>query len=228
MRRRAGNIPLNVRPGEIRVRHKGIELWGYPGSGKTTISNILKSKAVVDVIDLWDPEQNILAHPIRAYHTMREIQSLREPSARHAVQERNLERLALRQCVSFSGRTRATLIEEGITHEIWRLLFSDPSMVDLLWWRRFLSYAGPIVVVLETSPETACRRIQTKSNPGPLNRELMRHSVESPRWKQAVRAYDEVLHGLTLSSSVEVVRMSVEHTADEACSTLLNFIAERG
>jgi hypothetical protein len=161
-------------------------------------------------------------------HPGRVAAILAERAVKHgfgmALRHRNpaygrLSSLSIRQRIGLSSASRG-IIEEGLTHEIWRLLFNQPEIIRTGAWRQFIRFTGPNIIVLDVTPEESLLRIPTKQAPGPINRRLARSKIGASAWLHAVDAYDAVLSSLADEPTlcVTVIKagaLSPEEVSDE-------------
>lgn len=132
-------------------------------------------------------------------------------------------RWALAQTLASAGE--AFVFHEGVTHEIWRSLYLSPEHRKADWWRPYLCYAGPRVVIVDVDLKVAKHRIQKKQRLGPINRELRDAPIDGPLWENASAAYEMVIEALMSTPGVETIRLPLsEATIAEACSEVLKAI----
>jgi broad-specificity NMP kinase len=203
----------------------GFELWGYPGAGKSTQARLLASRTDLNSVEIPSMARCLLTHSKLASATLAHpavLQGFRMSFTHANTAFSRLSSLAVRQRATLSNAP-GTIIEEGLTHEIWRLLFNCPEHLRSSFWRHFVPFAGPNIIVLDVEPAESLSRILTKRAPGPVNRELARADVRGAIWARAVDAYDAVLAAIvdegTISVSViSVGNLSAGEVSDEIAS----------
>lgn len=207
----------------MRIRGGDVELWGLPGAGKSTVSRVLKKKYNIDVPSFGYFESRKLLY----------LSSLRcvlsDPrmaatllASRGRVDFRRRKTLlawAAGQRVAFGHRGVGPVVfEEGVAHEVWRALLADGSLIQEEWWKRFLRYAGPTVVVLDVDPDVAYRRLCNKTRLGPVNQKLKAAPFDGKLWNDAISCYHVVKESLDQISEVRKVEIeTAEMSLDEVC-----------
>lgn len=183
-----------------------IEFWGYPGSGKTTLSRMLSASGVCVADTRW---RGVAASPFITGRLLACEPLLRSALGRSDGAAQSLASVALRQSVAFAAaRQTPAIVQEGVVHEIWRILYRHPEEAQRSWWNAYLKYAGPTVLVLDISPEHALNRIRTKTNQGPVNRELAT-SADGDAWSRATAAYAALLAAITEREELRILKVPV-------------------
>jgi hypothetical protein len=219
-----------VRGISMGVSAKHFELWGYPGAGKSTISNVLQTKCRV----LPPPQPSGLNHGVAGSLTamvfagigaftdnFREIESRQKKKAFVAAAAKLQVRLA-------TEHDPPVLFEEGITHHVWRALYTEPSFVKEDWWRAHIRQNTAQVIVLNVSRHVAQSRIRSKAEPGPVNLELRDAPLNDDRLQRAHAAFEAIDNELT-ASSPPVARLHVDHDGVvEASAKVYTIVANHG
>lgn len=202
-----------------------IELFGLPGSGKSTLFRSWRDETGLTVVDgfkqikqlsLWQctkrAPKRVLPMLLRA--TLCGLELLKQPARKVVV-------AAARQMVVLSANTdRLVVFEEGATHEAWRQLVNGHQLSD-----RLLHAILPVAdttVILDVPASEAKGRLATKRYPGPISRALISNSIDSPLWERATSALD-ILARVLRASGGRVVLM--ENDAIETTKTSLEELA---
>lgn len=186
-----------------------IEFWGYPGSGKTTLSNMLAASGV-HVADIR--RRSIAAKPFIVGQMLATEPLLWRGVRRQDEPANSLARAALFQSVAFAAiKGRPAIVQEGVINEIWRIIYRNPEEARQAWWSKYLQYAGPNVLILDISPEHSLNRIHTKANQGPVNRELATQP-NGDEWSRAKAAYATMLDVMAGRDDLRVLKVPVLDT----------------
>jgi hypothetical protein len=203
------------------------ELWGYPGAGKSTIARSLRDEWGMCVPRVRSCRMSFVSHSIKSGFLLASptiFTGLLLYLSDRKRERISLAKLAIRQAATFADYRDPVLIEEGVAHELWRVLYSDPTLIKKTWWRQFARYAGPTIIVLEVTPERARNGIREKVHPGPINRELTDASLDSERWRNAKAAFTAVLEALEFYHKGSVVRLNITNASiREACAKIMEY-----
>lgn len=184
-------------------RFRSVELFGLPGSGKTTLFESMRRQPAGGVADGF-----------AAIEKLSVLECLRRrPVATIALLFRllpvapELAELGARQVVVNSLRQRCvvlhpssvTVFQEGITHEVWRQTMNGTELSD-----RLVSKVLPVTeatVLLDAPLSTISSRLGTKRSPGPISRSLRDQEIDGSRWRQAQAAYERLTRLLERSGT---------------------------
>lgn len=207
------------------MKSLSVELWGYPGSGKTTVSRWLQNEMGVPVIRVGSIAQSIARNRWRAavLATDRRLLSSMFPGP-DAAARRRLASLWLRQACTVAGRSAPPLLEEGLVHGLWRSLYSDPSAAGKTWWRNFLGSLVGKVIVLDVAPAAALARIKQKEVVRGVNLELVSAPLSGAEWERARYAYATLLGLLKDARGVE---LSVIDVGNRSVAAIAAEVAHR-
>jgi len=198
----------------------GFELWGYPGAGKSTQARLFAERRDIRLTKLPSFAHCMFAHPIRVASALIEpavVEGFAKSLGKADVAEARLASFAVRQSATLCG-TRRTIIEEGLTHEIWRILFGNPGVAVSQSWQKFIPFAGPNIIVLEVEPAESLARILSKHNRGRINRELARSQIGDAVWERAIAAYDTVRMLIMQSPLLSVQSIRVDSLSPDEVS----------
>ncbi|MBY0532169.1 MAG: AAA family ATPase [Xanthobacteraceae bacterium] len=157
-----------------------VELWGYPGAGKTTVARAVSRAGLCHTHEMRADTANL------SYHCKKERARAALAKVK-AEQKSALEKFATQ---------RSILFDEGVLNEIWRQLYRNPEFIAQDWWREHVADAAPRIILLDVAPHCARDRIRTKTQPGPINCELREAALEGAQWKRAIAAYEAIVHEL--------------------------------
>jgi hypothetical protein len=196
----------------------GFEIWGYPGAGKSTQAHLLSERTYITMQEVPSLARCFVIHPKRVLAAWSRIPK----SAAHL----DLRTLAIRQSATLFEAPK-TIVGEGLAHEIWRLLFRRPELLQSDSWRQFIPYAGPNIIILDLAPREALSRILSKPGPGPINRQLAGCALGDPVWRRAIGAYEAVQSSILNTASLSVRRIKVGNlSADEVSSEIAQIMSE--
>ena len=203
------------------------ELWGYPGAGKSTIAQALKRKFGVCIPALHEPSTRFDDRLKRRMFHLRSKAlwaAYLPPDSPLKKSKRSLAMMAYRQAVTLARCKMPCVLEEGIVHEIWRILYRHPDQIEKSWWKRAIAGAAPTVIVLDLSPELAMQRVRSKSKPGRINVEL-RDDASGEKWTKAVQAYNALSRALLEQESVRVFTIdSSKSDVDNICREIVSML----
>jgi hypothetical protein len=215
-----------------RMGAKYFELWGYPGAGKTAISNVLRTHCRV----IEPPQPDDLDHRA-AGHLITRLTAFARSGVftdyLRGIESRRQKRAAVGAVAKRQARVAAEydpplLFEEGITHHIWRALYAEPRFIGEHWWKAHIRHNAAQVIVLDVSRHLARSRIQTKAQPGPINSELRNAPLNGERWERARTAFEAI--DIELKASLRsVARLDVDHVSvAEASAKVHSIISNLG
>ncbi len=169
-----------------------VEFVGFPGSGKTSIvRRIVRNSGVIDRVVVPDADSWELArYPIVAARQLPLWRSLRKEWPDGAALRRLLARRAAQEAVRAQPGSMV-ILEEGITHHVWRDLMLAPGLRDSPW-APLLGVSHPLVA-LYAGDRTLHQRIAGKTKPGVVNAHLASVSIDGPEWQEARTFYDRVI-----------------------------------
>jgi hypothetical protein len=187
------------------------EFAGLPGSGKsTTVRNLtaeLPSARNVGLLKLGRRE--IIHHPVAvARHLVRWRSLARDWSDKRALFR--ILRRRISQDLLEGAPSSFLLLEEGITHYIWRQLFLFPHL-GAEPWDPFLEVDYPLVV-LDADPPLIRSRTLTKGNRGRINDRLAALATDTAEWTRAESLYEQTIAHASRYRRV----LRVDATADPA------------
>lgn len=187
-----------------------IELCGYPGAGKTTVAQVLHRERGIGLPKLVSTRSAVFSAPHVAACTLAKpdiLGSAVSCGAAGSRGRRRLARVAIRQATTLAGQQEGALLDEGVVHEVWRLLYEFPQWIDRGWWADTLALACPVVIGLDVSLQQAREGIRRKQNPGRINAQLASASPHSGPWQRAQAAMDAVYSTLEGRDEVELIRL---------------------
>jgi hypothetical protein len=210
------------------------ELWGYPGAGKTTVARHLSEQRGLIFApearpaDDWFADQPIRSALILARNG---VSPLRRAATNNPPSHRTLvARAAARQACMAAWHSVPFLMDEGLTHEIWQALYREPALIAQSWWRGCLRRNAAQIIVLDVSNACAQTRIRTKTELGPINRELRDAPIDDERWERATIAYEAISNELKIAarrvSWLRTERANI-HEASEAVAGAITDAATR-
>ncbi|MGH7397925.1 MAG: class I SAM-dependent methyltransferase, partial [Candidatus Rokuibacteriota bacterium] len=199
-----------------------VEFVGFPGSGKTSIvRRIVRSSAAIDSVVVAEADSWELArYPVVAARQLPLWWSLRKEWPDGAALWRLLSRRAAQEAVRAPSGSMV-ILEEGITHHVWRDLMLAPGLRDSPW-APLLSVGHPLVV-LDAGDRTLHQRIAGKTETGVVNAGLASLSIDGPEWQQARTFYDRVI--TQASQYRRVLRVCTDGDQEEAIARVRFAIA---
>jgi hypothetical protein len=203
----------------------GFELWGYPGAGKSTQARLLQHRRDVDLVPLPSLARSLALRPRTGLQSVwrEDLWAAFVPRFAGRNPETLIARTAVRQRVALTGAA-SSLVEEGVLHEIWRALLNHTDYQRTGAWQGFLRLGGPNVIVLDVTPVEALRRIRTKHEMGPVNRQLA--SANDHMWRRAVDAYQSLLDAIRGNQALAVSVINVDDLAPEMVSERIAAIVQ--
>lgn len=169
-----------------------VEFAGLPGSGKsTTVRHLTADPSTARSVGLRKlGTRGVVQHPLAVTRAV-----LRWRSAAAQWSDKQALVSVLRRRISQDLLTERAqtpwLLEEGITHYIWRKLFLFPAL-SAEPWEPFLDVAYPLVA-LDADTALLHSRILTKGSRGQINERLVGLGVENADWDRAQDIYEQVL-----------------------------------
>lgn len=195
-----------------------IELWGWPGAGKTTVREALELRGRVQAPTLKSYLRNpIDPFPWYSSTSIRKAVLLRESLGdAHSKSRDAAVAAALRQLDAEKSFGRPLVLEEGVVHEVWRQMLADPDLIGQRWWRRAIDLVPHRVFILDVQPAEARARIATKQNVGPINKAMRDSELTDDIWRRGILAYEAIKRFLTTKTRRSVTGIdSWSATTDE-------------
>jgi hypothetical protein len=194
-----------------------LEFAGLPGCGKSSVVRELVAAVpgAQAAARLKFGPRDAVEHPIAVARALAPWRPARS-SWSDARAFRDVVRRRVSQDISASvvaRRARYLLLEEGITHYVWRRRFLD-ARFDQEPWEPFLRVPYPLLV-LDVDVERLRSRIMTKQARGRINTELEALAPDTLRWRAAVELYERTLEAA--ASVREVLR--IDASDDLAATT---------
>lgn len=178
------------------MESKTVELFGLPGSGKTTIAISVLGRSNIAVIDahsriLKEGFKRLLVRSpqlVLDVHPSLVAKALFDREIRRFVLGRMRQKLVTRE----AENNCVLLYQEGLISTVWRSLTqgSNISDTDL----RHLLPCTDQVVFLDVEPSLARERIQGKRELGPINQLLADAPLDSMVWQRAVASRDLIVN----------------------------------
>lgn len=188
-----------------------VELAGLPGSGKSTIARLLSEQEVGITSHLLAPHwMGVMHHPIPTLREALRWEGLRLASGWPAWPRLWLRALGQRTLRHRPGVTQ--ILEEGITHHLWRSCFLHPTLVKGPW-PALLDQPHPLLV-LEVAPAARLKRLGLKRAKGKVNRTLAESGADGEPWRRGDELFEQIL--ATAAMTRKVVRVSTGGHVREA------------
>jgi len=201
-----------------------VEWFGYPGAGKSTIVRSMHDRWNLETPKLCPTRALFWSHPLQTAKLFAHpviASSLFHYGSPGSRQRRKLARAAVRQSISMAVLQAPAVLDEGVVHQIWKTLYSQPEWIDRAWWKPFFAFACPTVLLARTSPAQALEGMRQKRRPGALNRELLEASLSEPRWQAAEAAMEAVVAALEERGKDALISVDAEAwDVEQACEEL--------
>jgi hypothetical protein len=203
-----------------------LELFGLPGSGKTSLVQALlagdlagDSELAAPLVDGWaaTPKSNLFrllrAAPRDAATTVAHG-LFADPLQACTGAGLRITSSCIRQRIAVRHASTTCLFHEGAANAAWRAQFRRGAPLSARYLASVLP-ASDAVVALRVDAVTARARIRTKRRRGPLNDLLAEAPVEGDTWDLAMACYQSVYDALGRSGRLYVIedQPSVEDAA---------------
>lgn len=206
----------------IGTRRATVEFTGLPGSGKSTIVHRLAADMGVRSRVVAPSWSSCLAH-----HPLRTIREL----GRWGGMGRGsgwpvwagLWARSMAQDALAGQREPVELLEEGVTHRLWRAIFLHPALEAAPWQALPIVPRHPLIV-LDLDRATRFHRIKSKTGMGRVNRQLADAGPESALWDRAERLFERIVR--EAAAHRKVVRVSTEGSEEQAVLRVRRVLAE--
>lgn len=193
------------------------ELVGMPGSGKSTLTPLIRSALLESGfkvngparLDKGEAETRIKREDRRLWADSRvyldAVVRVRHEAGHGSPEKLNEVVSELWFSKVYAGRAAQrsrdpVFFEEAMLHELWRMTHllrgtdEGRRIVRHLWSR---VPKTSTVIKLEVSPAVRSRRMRSKNSLGPINRHLAEHSPESEVWVETEKVYDDLVRRAT-------------------------------
>lgn len=188
-----------------------VELAGLPGSGKSTaVTQIVATRPGVESVVVDPGRLRDLVKPALLVGTLAGWIRFDHRSQHQRGVLRLVRCRARQNRLTDSGGN--LLLEEGMTHHVWRELFLTPELKRIPW-QGLLNDNFPLVA-LDVEVNLLKERVLGKARPGPVNRYLA--SASDDIWNHASGLYAEIIEEASRRRPVVRVQSggSIDATVD--------------
>lgn len=188
-----------------------VELAGLPGSGKSTIARRMADEGTAVhrhvVAPYW---LGLLSRPLRAVSEAATWRGVGRATGWPAWPVLWLRALGQHTIRDRPGVLH--LLEEGITHHLWRACFLHPALENAPW-ARLLEQPHPLFV-LELDSPARLARLTGKRGKGKVNRMLAESGTSGEAWRRGEELFERILE--EAGRHRKVVRISTKGTVEAA------------
>jgi predicted kinase len=200
-----------------------IELAGLPGSGKTSITReLMNADRTIDRKVMSSDFGRALRHPVAL------VATLARYGAYHGRATRRWLKIVMRhhhQRHMPGTGARMLILEEGVTHHLWRTLFLFPELRSA-HWASLLDVPQPLVV-FDAPPDVRRERIKAKTvASGQINDELASTDPSEEPWTRGAEIFDRMIDAAARAR--HVVRVSTDGALADAVIRTRSAISSLG